>query len=434
MLKSRRQDKIVKVALNVAKYDKIPEIPLIVGDVKFLALIDTGACRSIISDRIVNVLKGPHEINKSGKLELYDISNNKMKTGGKIKLKLDFQGDIIEQEFVIINDLQALCVLGMDAIECHELIINGKEKTVCKVKSENSKEAIEDLSVSKEIKRGQTITSCYVENTWEQGNLNFNSINFNTNPVETVRSKGQRKESEIAEKNISWVGEKENTNPLKAKKKRDISFKTRKNLVSSEVAFGLEFEIKRGYHNIKDTKNAQILNQSKKLQFCKTAGCPKVPRIMPFQLSAEKTSSIQENVALLSNGKYAEPKKGRVETKKTNIFRHREKPDKEREITEIASEMERAQGRNEKSNVQSTAWKWNPKILNNHNTLHRVKTIRVVNPFRVKFFKEEDRWPSFYKSIQDRPIKHRHLDRISIENNSSPPPVSHNFMLRNVKM
>ena len=41
--------------------------------------------------------------------------------------------DNLGQDFVIIDDMKPSCILGMDAIEKHEFIIDGKLRTVYRV-------------------------------------------------------------------------------------------------------------------------------------------------------------------------------------------------------------------------------------------------------------------------------------------------------------
>ena len=98
------------------------------------ALVDTGAASSLINEDIYNSLKFKGQVRGSDDVELYDISNKKLKTSGRVTLKFKF-GDIdnLEQDFVIIDDMKPSCILGMDAIEKHEFIIDGKLRTVYRV-------------------------------------------------------------------------------------------------------------------------------------------------------------------------------------------------------------------------------------------------------------------------------------------------------------
>jgi len=98
------------------------------------ALVDTGAASSLINEDIYNSLKFKGQVRGSDDVELYDISNKKLKTSGRVTLKFKFgEIDNLEQDFVIIDDMKPSCILGMDAIEKHEFIIDGKLRTVYRV-------------------------------------------------------------------------------------------------------------------------------------------------------------------------------------------------------------------------------------------------------------------------------------------------------------
>ena len=67
-------------------------------------------------------------------MELFDISDNQLKTGGQVKLSLKFgEIDMLEQDFVILKGMKPSCLLGMDAIENHQFIIDGKLRTIYRV-------------------------------------------------------------------------------------------------------------------------------------------------------------------------------------------------------------------------------------------------------------------------------------------------------------
>ena len=84
-------------------YDKRPNVILTIEKIEFAALVDTGASRSIISESIFNLLGNSHKIDETEKEELNDASGNKMEVGEKIKLQVVFQGDILEQEFIVMK-------------------------------------------------------------------------------------------------------------------------------------------------------------------------------------------------------------------------------------------------------------------------------------------------------------------------------------------
>ena len=67
-------------------------------------------------------------------MELFDISDNQLKTGGQVTLSFKFgEIDILEQDFVILKGMKPSCLLGMDATENHQFIIDGKLSSVYRV-------------------------------------------------------------------------------------------------------------------------------------------------------------------------------------------------------------------------------------------------------------------------------------------------------------
>lgn len=145
-----------------------PRIALLVEDIEFTALVDTGACRSLISDEIVKMFKGKYVIDNSENVELYDASGNRMKLKGKIKLKVRYQDYIMDQEFIIMEDMSRNCIMGMDAIEKHEFVINGKEKTIyrSKLNGKNTGEVMLTTTTDVEINPFEMLP-CFVQNEEE---------------------------------------------------------------------------------------------------------------------------------------------------------------------------------------------------------------------------------------------------------------------------
>ena len=59
-------------------------------------------------------MKTKRQIRGSDNVELYDISNNRLKTAGRATLTFKFgEIDNLEQDFVIIDDMKPSCILGM---------------------------------------------------------------------------------------------------------------------------------------------------------------------------------------------------------------------------------------------------------------------------------------------------------------------------------
>jgi len=97
-----------------------------------------------------------------------------MELGGKIKLHIRFQGDTLEQEFIVMKNLPMTCIIGIDAIERHQFVINGKEKTIFRIKTNATfdPEAIlvtlpEEISINP-----FEMIPCFVANTQEDKSVN----------------------------------------------------------------------------------------------------------------------------------------------------------------------------------------------------------------------------------------------------------------------
>ena len=98
-----------------------------------MALVDTGSGASLIRERFYKTLKDQGKLEEAG-VDLYDVSNNQVLTKGKVTLKFQF-GDVdqLDQEFIVVNAMKLNCIIGQDAIEKHEMIIDGKLKTVYRI-------------------------------------------------------------------------------------------------------------------------------------------------------------------------------------------------------------------------------------------------------------------------------------------------------------
>jgi hypothetical protein len=115
-------------------YDNRARIKIKIEDKIVLAVVDTGAARSILNSNVYNSLKNKGELRTSEDVELFDISDNQLKTGGQVKLSFKFgEIDMLEQDFVILKGMKPSCLLGMDAIENHQFIIDGKLRTIYRV-------------------------------------------------------------------------------------------------------------------------------------------------------------------------------------------------------------------------------------------------------------------------------------------------------------
>ena len=125
---------IATIRCSTLPYDSRARIKIKMEDKIVLAVVDTVAARSILNSNVYNSLKNKGELRTSEDVELFDISDNQLKTGGQVKLSFKFgEIDILEQDFVILKGMKPSCLLGMDAIENHQFIIDGKLRPVYRV-------------------------------------------------------------------------------------------------------------------------------------------------------------------------------------------------------------------------------------------------------------------------------------------------------------
>lgn len=110
-------------------------IPISLGANTINALIDTGASVSLLclqtfeqlNPKIVKLLKGPNEITS----RFRSVSGNVMRAIGLYNIRMTLQNThSITHPFFVINQLDESCILGIDFITKHELIVHPKTRTM----------------------------------------------------------------------------------------------------------------------------------------------------------------------------------------------------------------------------------------------------------------------------------------------------------------
>ena len=108
-----------------------PRISLLIHEIKFLALFDTGAARSLLHENIFKQL--PPELQTGvvpSDVDLVDVHNRKLFVFGKILLPFKYGNHILDQEFIITSGISEECILGLDAAFTHAFVLDGRSKTV----------------------------------------------------------------------------------------------------------------------------------------------------------------------------------------------------------------------------------------------------------------------------------------------------------------
>ena len=96
-------------------------------------MFDSGADRSILHANIFNQL--PANIKKlrvESRIYLCAVgkADREIRTDGKIKLPVVYEGQVMHQTFIISNEINDACILGWDAIKSHGFILNGANQSI----------------------------------------------------------------------------------------------------------------------------------------------------------------------------------------------------------------------------------------------------------------------------------------------------------------
>ena len=114
---------------------KLPRLEVTVGDVSFLALVDSGSGKSLLRADIFHKIRNQVKVfSQHVPVDLYDINSGKLKTVGIATLEINVVGDKLLQEFIIVHTITEDCILGIDALFMHSFIFDGRERTIYRVK------------------------------------------------------------------------------------------------------------------------------------------------------------------------------------------------------------------------------------------------------------------------------------------------------------
>ena len=112
----------------IGKIETSPRVVITINNKQVLALVDTGAVKSLINGNTIDKLN----INNIRQCEtkLYDVNKNQLKTKGQTILKLQIENEVYEQNFIIADEISDECILGSDAIINLGIIIDGKRQKI----------------------------------------------------------------------------------------------------------------------------------------------------------------------------------------------------------------------------------------------------------------------------------------------------------------
>ena len=144
------------------------------------------------------------------------MSNNRLETAGRVDLKFQF-GEIaqLDQEFIILEDMIPSCILGIDAIEKHDFIIDGKLKTVYRVHmdEEGEKTIANPFEIcAKESEINDKRQSQFI-NKAKQSTLGL-SESIGINGLNLKQSEGKENKLELSQDKVELRQNKANENKL----------------------------------------------------------------------------------------------------------------------------------------------------------------------------------------------------------------------------
>jgi hypothetical protein len=116
-------------------------VKIYLGDCVVEALVDTGASKSLISDKILVQLKIsgiPYSFSRDVSINLFDINDRRLSCIGTIKTNIRVENEntpeFLSQEFVVAQGIMEDCILGLDALYEHKFVIDGFENRIYRVR------------------------------------------------------------------------------------------------------------------------------------------------------------------------------------------------------------------------------------------------------------------------------------------------------------
>lgn len=109
----------------------VPRIIASVGNIRIALLFDTGSTVSLINNSVYRGLPTAYQkLREEVNVELYDVHNRRLKTVGTVNLPIFYEGETLNQDFVVAYDIAEEGLLGMNAIRTHEFVLDGAEKCI----------------------------------------------------------------------------------------------------------------------------------------------------------------------------------------------------------------------------------------------------------------------------------------------------------------
>jgi hypothetical protein len=117
---------------------KSPRIRIKIGNCVIEALIDSGAGRSIVSNKFFERLDTGLKFSKHVNVNLFDINDQRLACAGTITVQMLVEDEkpheFLTQEFIVTLGIVEDCVLGLDALYEHRFMIDGHERRVYRIR------------------------------------------------------------------------------------------------------------------------------------------------------------------------------------------------------------------------------------------------------------------------------------------------------------
>ena len=160
---------------------KCPRLPIILNGRILLALLDTGASISLIREACLNGLEFDLLTMEEG-LKIFQAASDELTIIGKVHFHTVIMERRLSQNFYVVKELNEECIVGMDAIHEHGIVIDGRRQFICFSDTSNENPQVRNIDLKEELaippKRSKIIsvkidkklipgTTCIVEPTQE---------------------------------------------------------------------------------------------------------------------------------------------------------------------------------------------------------------------------------------------------------------------------
>ena len=114
---------------RVCKIGTCPTLPIILNGRILKALLDTGASISLIREACLEGLEFETLTVEEG-LRIYQASNDELVILGKAHFRAVIMERCLDQHFYIVKELNEECIIGIDAIQEHGIVIDGRRQFI----------------------------------------------------------------------------------------------------------------------------------------------------------------------------------------------------------------------------------------------------------------------------------------------------------------